>query len=105
MRLITSLLLMLSLFKPGQNSINGWKSHIPFTPVIHLAETSCSDVTATRNRFLFTDSQGMISYISHATSGEPTPNNMYVWPNPLLESYNGGVTVDKLAEGYSIKNY
>jgi len=51
----------------------------------------------------FATSRGLISYKSDATASESNPDKAYVWPNPLRENFEGGVTIDGLTEGTELK--
>jgi ligand-binding sensor domain-containing protein len=51
----------------------------------------------------FATDRGLISYICDATSCATDLKGAYVWPNPLRETYEGGVTIDGLTEGTEIK--
>lgn len=52
--------------------------------------------------FFGTD-KGLISYQGEATGGDETYRNVYVYPNPVRETYNGPVTVTGLIEDSDIK--
>ena len=52
--------------------------------------------------FFGTD-QGLIAYQGDATSGSDTYENVYVYPNPVRETYDGPVTVTGLIENTDIK--
>jgi ligand-binding sensor domain-containing protein len=52
--------------------------------------------------FIATD-QGLISFVSDATMSEANFNKAYVWPNPLRENFDGGVTIDGLTDGTGVK--
>ena len=51
----------------------------------------------------FATSRGLISFISDATAAEPGFEKAYVWPNPLRESFEGGVTINGLVDGTELK--
>lgn len=51
----------------------------------------------------FATDRGMSSYKSDATNSETDFNKVYVWPNPLRETYEGGVTVDGLTDGTDVR--
>jgi len=52
--------------------------------------------------FFGTD-KGLISYQGEATGGNDTYSNVYVYPNPVRETYHGPVTVTGLIENSDIK--
>lgn len=52
--------------------------------------------------FFGTD-KGLISYQGEATSGSETYSNVYVYPNPVRETYDGPVTIAGLIENTDIK--
>ena len=52
--------------------------------------------------FIGTD-KGLLSYTSDATVGENSQNKLKVFPNPVRQSYNGLITIDKLYTNANIK--
>ncbi len=48
-------------------------------------------------------SDGLISYMGEATQGNDSYANVYVYPNPVRETYDGPVTVTGLKENTEIK--
>ena len=52
--------------------------------------------------FFGTD-KGLISYQGEATGGNSTYSNVYVYPNPVRETYHGPVTVTGLIENTDVK--
>lgn len=52
--------------------------------------------------FFGTD-KGLISYQGEATGGNKNYNDVYVYPNPVRETYNGPVTITGLIENTDIK--
>lgn len=52
--------------------------------------------------FFGTD-KGLISYQGEATGGNSTYSNVYVYPNPVRETYNGPVTITGLIENTDVK--
>ena len=52
--------------------------------------------------FIATD-KGLISYKSDATESAADVGKAYVWPNPLRETFEGGVTIDGLTEGTDVR--
>lgn len=51
----------------------------------------------------FATDQGLISWMGNATEGSPTFENLYVWPNPVRETYQGEITIDGLASESIVK--
>jgi hypothetical protein len=51
----------------------------------------------------FGTSEGIISYRGDATAGRDDYSEMYVFPNPVREDYEGLVTVTGLVEGSTVK--
>lgn len=47
--------------------------------------------------------KGLLTYKSDATEASVNMDKIYVWPNPLRETYEGGVTVDGLTEGTDVR--
>jgi ligand-binding sensor domain-containing protein len=47
--------------------------------------------------------KGMISYMGEAIEGSPTYDSVYVYPNPVRETYDGPVTVTNLIENSEVK--
>ncbi len=52
--------------------------------------------------FIGTD-KGLLSYTSDATVGESSQSNLKIFPNPVRQSYNGLITIDKLYTNANIK--
>ena len=52
--------------------------------------------------FIATD-RGLFSCKSDATTGRSDFGKAYVWPNPLRETYEDGVTIDGLAAGTDVR--
>ena len=51
----------------------------------------------------FSTANGLISWMGNATEGEGAFSNLYVWPNPVRETYQGDVTIDGLTEESTVK--
>lgn len=51
----------------------------------------------------FATGKGLISFMGDATVAETGFQKAYVWPNPLRENFEGGVTIDGLEEGTELK--
>ncbi len=47
--------------------------------------------------------KGLISYMGEATEGKPAYDSVYVYPNPVRETYDGPVTITNLIENSEIK--
>lgn len=52
--------------------------------------------------FIGTD-KGLISYMGEATGGNDTYDSVYVYPNPVRETYDGPVTITNLIENSEVK--
>ena len=52
--------------------------------------------------FIGTD-KGLISYMGEATGGSTTYDSVYVYPNPVRETYDGPVTITNLIENSEVK--
>lgn len=52
--------------------------------------------------FIGTD-KGLISYMGEATGGNNTYDSVYVYPNPVRETYDGPVTITNLIENSEVK--
>ena len=52
--------------------------------------------------FFGTD-KGLISFRSTSTSGSNNFNEIYVFPNPVREDYNGPITISKLLSNVNVK--
>jgi flagellar hook assembly protein FlgD len=52
--------------------------------------------------FIGTD-KGLISYMGEATEGKATYDSVYVYPNPVRETYDGPVTITNLIENSEVK--
>ena len=51
----------------------------------------------------FATDRGLISWIGDATEGESSFQGLYVWPNPVRETYHGDITIDGLANESTVK--
>jgi ligand-binding sensor domain-containing protein len=51
----------------------------------------------------FSTDNGLISWMGNATDGVGAFNNLYVWPNPVRETYQGDITIDGLIEQSTVK--
>jgi ligand-binding sensor domain-containing protein len=51
----------------------------------------------------FATDQGLLSYSGDATSGEKTFNHLFVWPNPVRETFHGDITIDGLTADSEVK--
>jgi flagellar hook assembly protein FlgD len=48
-------------------------------------------------------SNGLVSFQSDAADGTKTYNNVYAYPNPVKENYNGVITITGLIENTQVK--
>ena len=46
---------------------------------------------------------GLISWMGNATEGQGSFHNLYVWPNPVRETFQGDVTIDGLTDKSTVK--
>ena len=46
---------------------------------------------------------GLISWNGDATEGRDSFKKLYVWPNPVRETFNGEITIDGLMTGSNVK--
>ena len=51
----------------------------------------------------FSTANGLISLMGNATEGEGAFHNLYVWPNPVRENYQGDITIDGLTEESTVR--
>lgn len=51
----------------------------------------------------FATEQGLISWMGDATEGDNTFQHLYVWPNPVRETYHGDITIDGLLGESTVK--
>ncbi len=51
----------------------------------------------------FATERGLISWMGAATEGDNTFQNLYVWPNPVRETYSGNITVEGLKDESIVK--
>ena len=51
----------------------------------------------------FSTANGLISWMGNATEGDGSFRNLYVWPNPVRETYQGDVTIDGLTDKSTVK--
>jgi hypothetical protein len=52
--------------------------------------------------FIGTD-MGLISYLGEATEGKSTYDSVYVYPNPVRETYDGPITITNLIQNSEVK--
>lgn len=60
-------------------------------------------INGTTGEVWFGTAEGIVSYRGDATTGKEDFSNMYVFPNPVRENFDGIVTVTGLVEGSSVK--
>lgn len=51
----------------------------------------------------FSTENGLVSWMGNATQGEGAFQNLYVWPNPVRETYQGEITIDGLEDKSTVK--
>ncbi len=51
----------------------------------------------------FSTANGLISWMGNATEGVGAFHNLYVWPNPVRETFRGDVTIDGLTDKSTVK--
>lgn len=87
-------------------SENGTEELLHFTaensPLFSNTITSIALNQKSGEVFIGTD-KGLISYMGEATSGADTYDSVYVYPNPVRETYDGPVTIANLVENSEIK--
>ncbi|MCF6356735.1 MAG: T9SS type A sorting domain-containing protein [Draconibacterium sp.] len=87
-------------------SENGDKEVLHFTkdnsPLLSNQINAISINQKSGELFFGTD-KGLISYQGNAISGKTTYDNVYVYPNPVRETYDGPITVTGLIENTDIK--
>ncbi len=72
------------------------------SPLLSNRITSIALDHKTGEVFFGTD-KGIISFRSTSTSGRDDFNEVYVFPNPVRENYNGPITISKLVSNVNIK--
>lgn len=87
-------------------SENGTEELLHFTaensPLFSNTITSIALNQKSGEVFIGTD-KGLISYMGEATSGADTYDSVYVYPNPVRETYDGPVTIANLVENSEVK--
>lgn len=87
-------------------SENGEKEILHFTkensPLLSNTITTIAINQLSGEVFIGTD-EGLISYQGDAIEGKNTFENVYVYPNPVRENYDGPVTITGLVENTDIK--
>lgn len=51
----------------------------------------------------FATERGLISWVGDATEGDNSFQHLYVWPNPVRETYHGDITIDGLSNESTVK--
>ena len=72
------------------------------SPLFSNLVTSISIMGQTGEVF-FATKNGLISWMGDATEGESTFQKLYVWPNPVRETYLGDINIDGLTEQSEVK--
>jgi len=89
------------LFSPdGTRLINHFNTDN--SPLFSNKVSSIAINTQNGEVFFATD-RGLISWISDATEGKNSYQQLYVWPNPVRETYNGEITIDGLLSDSDVK--
>lgn len=87
-------------------SENGEKEILHFTtansPLLSDNITAIA-INQKNGEVFFGTDKGLISYQGEATGGNETYSNVYVYPNPVRETYHGPVTIAGLLENTNIK--
>ena len=85
---------------------NGEKEVLHFTqensPLLSNNITAIAINQLSGEVFFGTD-EGLISYLGDAIGGKDAYENVYVYPNPVRETYDGPVTISGLVENTDIK--
>ena len=72
------------------------------SPLLSNQITSIS-INEINGEVFFGTDQGLISYMGDAIAGKDLYENVYVYPNPVRETYDGPITVTGLIENTDIK--
>lgn len=72
------------------------------SPLLSNRITSIALDHTTGEVFFGTD-KGVISFRSTSTSGRDDFNEVYVFPNPVRENYNGSITISRLVSNVNVK--
>lgn len=87
-------------------SENGEKEVLHFheenSPLLSNEITSIA-INEKNGEVFFGTNQGLISYMGDAIEGKGSYDDVYVYPNPVRETYNGPITVTGLIENTDIK--
>jgi hypothetical protein len=87
-------------------SENGEKEVLHFTednsPLLS-DEINAIAINQKSGEVFFGTDKGLVSYQGDAISGKSTYDNVYVYPNPVRETYDGPITVTGLIENSDIK--
>ena len=60
-------------------------------------------INSQNGEVFFATAKGLISWMGDATGSEPTFQHLYVWPNPVRETWHGDVTIDGLTENADVR--
>jgi hypothetical protein len=87
-------------------SENGTEELLHFTvensPLFSNSITSIALNQKSGEVFIGTD-KGLISYMGEATEGQSDYDSVFVYPNPVRETYDGPVTITNLVENSEVK--
>lgn len=64
---------------------------------------TCITINDDNGEVFFGTTKGLISYRSTATPGGPTNEDVYAYPNPVKQGYNGPVAIKGLVNNASVK--
>jgi len=60
-------------------------------------------VNSQNGEVFFATERGLISWMGDATEGKNSYDKLYVWPNPVRETYSGDITIDGLTDQSVVK--
>jgi len=60
-------------------------------------------INGVNGEVFFATERGLISWMGNATEGEGSFQHMFVWPNPVRETYRGDITIDGLVGESTIR--
>jgi sugar lactone lactonase YvrE len=87
-------------------SENGTSEVLHFTTDNSLLPSNAINALAINQKngevFIGTD-KGLVSYMGEATQGADSYDSVYVYPNPIRETYDGPITITNLIENSEVK--
>jgi len=60
-------------------------------------------INSLNGEVFFATERGLISWMGDATAGNSSFQHLYVWPNPVRETYHGDITIDGLLDESVVK--